>query len=328
VIPETSRRHPFVHLAAEEIGAMLEPAFGRRRVVAAEPLTDGASTTSYRVALEGLEEAYVLRIFARDPTACRKELDITRLVAGTVPIAEIVDADPDGARHGRPYSVSRWIDGVKLDRLLEALSGDEVDQLGSEVGRVLGRIATFRFPRAGFFGPGLEIERPLGDSRQWFVDFVEGCLATPRAQERLGNELTAAVCRLVRSNVHRLDVLEGVASLVHGDYRAWNLLLAREARVWRIVAVLDWEFAHAGTPLLDLGGLLRDERRLPPGFESALVHGFSEVDGPLPAGWKPLVKLLDLSSLCELVVAPREAGPLVEQVCERIATTVREWPGS
>lgn len=47
---------------------------------------------------------------------------------------------------------------------------------------------------------------------------------------------------------------ESGAALVHNDYRLGNLLLAPEAP--RVAAVLDWELAAVGDPLVDLGYLI------------------------------------------------------------------------
>ncbi|WP_435358956.1 phosphotransferase family protein [Haloarchaeobius sp. DFWS5] len=52
---------------------------------------------------------------------------------------------------------------------------------------------------------------------------------------------------------------ESVTSLVHGDYRAGNVLFAGDQP--EITAVLDWEAALVGDPLTELGYLLLDFRR-------------------------------------------------------------------
>jgi aminoglycoside phosphotransferase (APT) family kinase protein len=44
------------------------------------------------------------------------------------------------------------------------------------------------------------------------------------------------------------------SSLIHGDYSFFNVLFARNSD--RLLAVIDWETATIGDPLLDLGGLL------------------------------------------------------------------------
>ncbi len=47
----------------------------------------------------------------------------------------------------------------------------------------------------------------------------------------------------------------GEATVVHGDYRFGNVLLAADAPA-RLVAILDWELATIGDPLADVGYLL------------------------------------------------------------------------
>ncbi|MFL5541720.1 MAG: phosphotransferase, partial [Longimicrobiaceae bacterium] len=47
----------------------------------------------------------------------------------------------------------------------------------------------------------------------------------------------------------------GGAALVHGDYRIDNVMLDRDDP-GRVVAVLDWEMATLGDPLMDLGTTL------------------------------------------------------------------------
>jgi aminoglycoside phosphotransferase (APT) family kinase protein len=45
---------------------------------------------------------------------------------------------------------------------------------------------------------------------------------------------------------------------VHGDFNPKNLLVDPESGV--VTGLVDWEFAHAGSPYADLGNLLRFER--------------------------------------------------------------------
>ena len=54
------------------------------------------------------------------------------------------------------------------------------------------------------------------------------------------------------------------ARLVHGDFGAANILVRQVQGAWQVAAVIDWEFAFAGTPLFDLGHFLRYERRRRP----------------------------------------------------------------
>ena len=58
----------------------------------------------------------------------------------------------------------------------------------------------------------------------------------------------------------------GPATIVHGDYRVGNLLVAAAAP-GRVSAILDWELATIGDPLADLGYLVSAyvDRDSPPG---------------------------------------------------------------
>jgi hypothetical protein len=72
-------------------------------------------------------------------------------------------------------------------------------------------------------------------------------------------------------------LLDGVdqACLVHGDFNPRNMLA--DPVTGELTGLLDWEFAHAGTPGTDLGNLLRFERD--PGFTEAVLIGYLEVAG-------------------------------------------------
>ncbi|MCW3039144.1 MAG: Acyl-CoA dehydrogenase family er 10, partial [Solirubrobacterales bacterium] len=61
--------------------------------------------------------------------------------------------------------------------------------------------------------------------------------------------------RPVSAWLHAHAPAETGASIVHGDFRIGNVMVAREAPA-RILAVLDWELATLGDPLMDVGYLL------------------------------------------------------------------------
>src|SRR4029077_15149517 len=66
-------------------------------------------------------------------------------------------------------------------------------------------------------------------------------------------------------------------ALVHGDFRNGNFIVGEEG----IRAVLDWELAHLGDPLEDLGWLCVKSWRF--GHPDRLVGGFGAFDELLAA---------------------------------------------
>jgi len=72
----------------------------------------------------------------------------------------------------------------------------------------------------------------------------------------------------------------GPATVVHGDYRLGNTMMAPEAPT-RLVAVFDWEMATIGDPLADLGYLctLWVDRDDPPMGVFELTRGVTRAEG-------------------------------------------------
>lgn len=65
----------------------------------------------------------------------------------------------------------------------------------------------------------------------------------------------------------------GEPALVHGDFRNGNLMVTPEDGV---IAVLDWEGAHIGDPMRDLGWLCTNSWRF--GVSEKVVGGFGDLD--------------------------------------------------
>jgi hypothetical protein len=69
--------------------------------------------------------------------------------------------------------------------------------------------------------------------------------------------------------------------------------------VWVVAAILDWELAFSGSPLLDVGNFLRYELDASPLREPYFSRAFVEHGGHLPDNWKFIVKIIDLTGLVE-----------------------------
>ncbi len=61
-------------------------------------------------------------------------------------------------------------------------------------------------------------------------------------------------------------------SLVHGDFRLGNLIISKKG----LEAVIDWELAHIGNPIQDLGWICVNSWRF--GNSENIVGGFGEID--------------------------------------------------
>ena len=90
--------------------------------------------------------------------------------------------------------------------------------------------------------------------------------------------------------------------------------------------MLDWEFAFAGPPLIDLSILLRWADRWPPAFEQGVLAGFTAAGGVLPSEWKRTIRFLNLVTLLGFLRAPGASdAAVVRDVVGLIGRTMHEW---
>lgn len=312
------RRYPAVRLSPARIAELLEPALPGARVERAERVPGGTLNTTYQVRVAGRAEPLALRVYQMNPEACRREWSLFRLVRERVPTPEVLYASPRPAAEGWTYSLQAWVEGQSLDTLLKGLSPEDLLQAAHAAGATLARIAAFQFSRSGFFGPTLAVEHPFRDLVGDYLDHLETTLFRERAGAHLGEALARRIWGFVSERRSCLEPLREERSLVHGDYRGANLLMRKRNGGWEVAAVVDWEWAHAGSALEDLGTLLRDEAALPPGFEGAFTRGFVEQGGRLPEGWRVAARLLALVGLCDCANGPHPR-PAVVRDARRIA---------
>ncbi len=295
------RRHPLVALGAADIEQRLRAVFPAPRVVAFAPLTAGLRNTNYRVQLADRAAPVLLRLFTADAAACAREVALVRLLHGRVPVPAVLYADPAA---DPPWTVTSWIEGERFDVVLQAGNASDIEAAAHAAGTVLAQIHAIDFPLPGFFGTDLEIAQSLDNSGGGWAGYIGHCLFQGHAGQALGAELTQRLWRFVNDNAGRLEPLKGQSALVHADYKPWNLLVQHVAETWSVAAVLDWEFAFAGSPLFDGAIFLRQEAFLPPGYASGFVAGYRAGGGDLPADWHALVKLLDLLNMCSMLDQP------------------------
>ncbi|WP_158888393.1 phosphotransferase [Amycolatopsis anabasis] len=245
---------------------------------------------------------YVLRRYLGEARA-EVEAALARRVRPVVPVAEVVAAEPGGSA-----LLLEFVPGTAVEELLRELPSHDAESLGITAGRVLAAIGTIRFDRGGFFTDATLVPEPVagtGDLPGW-VRADPGWALT--AADRDG--LLAAAER----GAPLIARIADESRLVHSDFNPKNLLAERSGDGWR-VTVLDWEFAFSGSPLADLGNVLRFGDTP---FTGGVLAGY----GPLPGGWRETARALDLFALADLLTrAPQR--PLADAIRTAVDRIVR-----
>ncbi len=244
-------------------------------------------------------DRYVLRRYLQRNT-CAVEAALAGRLAGIVPVAEVIAADPDGTAAGEPVMLSRFVSG---DPVSTVLGSPGAGELGRATGAVLAAIGTVTFPLAGFFGGPDLIPRGSEDSSD-LAAFVDRCLRTGNADSVFTPAEQEALRQHASQAAALLRAVDGSRQLVHSDFNPKNLLAASQHGTWTITAVLDWEFAFSGSPLCDIGNMLRFRDELPEAFADGLITGYRDAGGVLPGNWRELSQALDLFALADFLTRP------------------------
>ena len=264
----------------------------------------------------------MLRIYEHDASLCQKEVDLIRLLGGSVPVPEVIHAEPAGIEDLPPFALVSFVEGISFRELKRTGDREAIAQAAQSAGETLAAMGRTTFPKAGWLGPGPSVTAPLLEGADPLPRFLDLCLASSNVARRMDAALRDRSHTLIWSYAPQLSRLYDATSLVHGDFNKRNLLVRRVAGRWAVAAVLDWEFAVSGSPLADLGSFLRYERALSPLIEPHFSAGYLRSGGALPGDWRRLARVIDLTALCESLTHDALPGGIVTELVELVRAAV------
>ncbi|MET7282544.1 phosphotransferase [Kribbella sp. NPDC005582] len=263
----------------------------------AVPLAGGYGGQTFAVTAGG--EDAVLKLYVKDPDRAVVDAALLQLVRGLLPVPRVLDLKREGSFEDPPYLLMERLPGVNLQAFLETAGPDERRKVGAQLGELLARLSGMPYLTAGLFRGGDLTVEPfgVGDLEQFAAE--------------LGLQIPWEI----------VDQAEGLLAdvdrfcLVHSDFNPKNLLIDPETV--RITGLIDWEFAHAGSPYADLGNLLR--------FETDPVLAGAVLDVLRPRLPGPLVErgraadlwaLLDLAARADQNPVAAAAAALVARMAD------------
>lgn len=202
-----------------------------------------ANVTRLVTAREG---RFVLRHPPADTVSDKAAAGISREFAaisalwGKAPVARPVAFCSDTGIIGQPFSLTAYVDGVSITETLPgAYGGGAVEWLGLSLMEALGavhRVDPAPLRAQGFGKPEGFAERQV---RRWLKLRTEQAVRDLPLLDEIGAWLLGSIPQA------------GEPALIHCDFHLDNCLSARDRP--EVLAVIDWEMATLGDPLVDLG---------------------------------------------------------------------------
>lgn len=219
---------------------------------------------------------------------------VLRKASSLVPVPDVLEVRADRL-------VISHVGGMRGDLVIPTLDDVGLARLGAQVGRIAATLATTTTPRVGLFvDEQLTIEPFALDLPTWVAQHPRGWLEWP-VPARLGLAALAEESEEMLSGVGR-------SCLVHSDLNPKNLII--DPGPLTVAAVLDWEFAHSGSPYTDLGNVVRFDRNA--AWVDAVVAAYADHTGGDGRVALELARRADLWALVELA-ARRGQNPVADR---------------
>ncbi|MDG2048963.1 MAG: phosphotransferase [Myxococcota bacterium] len=245
---------------------------GQTRLVEFERLTSGASQETYRVVVEaeGGQRVLALRRAAGgrwtgeavEPgrAGIRTEAELIRQAARVgVPEPEVVGIleERDGLGDG---FLMEWLEGETLGaRIVKSEALAEIrPRLARQCGEILARIHSIDLEESGLASQLTTVTPAEYVEQTWAAYRMMG---TPQP-------MIDYTARWLIENLPE----NPRTTLVHNDFRNGNVMVSPDG----IVAVLDWELAHVGDPIRDIGWICTNSWRF--GRRDQPVGGFGQLE--------------------------------------------------
>lgn len=252
---------------------------GFKQLTKAERLSGGASQETYRIEIDSDSGSRILAMRRApggekvEPTPGHPGLDVEALLMQSardvgVPEPEVYHVLQDEDDLGDGF-IMEWLDGIALGaRVVRSPELEDIrPRLAFLCGEILAKLHSIDLEKTGL-DKRLDVIEPAQYIEQTWQRYRDFDTAQPMI-DYAGRWLLD----------HCPDEVE--VALVHNDFRNGNIMFSPEG----VVAVLDWEVAHIGDPMRDLGWICTNSWRF--GRSDLPVGGFGTYED-LFAGYESI----------------------------------------
>lgn len=321
VFKENWEKTQAIHNMSEKSILDMAEEFFDKKVESYEVISGGCANYNVKVKYEGVDDRYLLRIYLRHSEVGYVEKALADRLSNQVPLPRCHKVLQ---KTGNTFALFDFVPGVTLRDMLKDASIEEMNQIMFQVGELLGVVSSIEFDRDGFFDRNLEVvdEMYPSDMKKYILEWLE----SNSVKGALSKEKIEAIKGLAEKYEEEFS-LQGKASLVHADFDPANILVKKLEGNWKVIAILDWEFAFAGPKMFDIANMLRYAHKMPDVFTASFIEGVQSKGVVLPVNYAYQVNLLNLFSLLDCLNrmeldkkpnAVKDIQCLISEILERL----------
>lgn len=272
----------------------------------------GCANLNVKIKYKNDDVFYILRIYLKKKNAAALEYNIAKKFHDKIPIAKIYF---QGRFDDYDFSIMEYLSGITLRDLLLSNRAFDLDFVMYDVGYHLSRLSQITFEKAGTFSNDLMVEHFFDDD--FLTSYLQSLLNSPNTLKALDDK---AILRIKKLFDIKFFTQESSICLVHGDFDPANVLVFEAKDGWRVSGILDWEFSHTNSAIVDVANMLRYADKMPQAFQSSFLKGFEKGGGVLEEHWQTQVRqsnmiaLLDLLSRTSISSEPKKFGDIYERI--------------
>jgi len=258
-------------------------------------ISGGCANLNIKLKLEGETTSLLLRIYLRDKKSAILEQNLYKLLESKVPVPIIYYV---GCVEEYCFAICQFIEGITLRDLLLSDIPHNLEAIMQEVGLILAKISKIEFAEAGFFDQNLNIIEET--SKASYLTFVDQLWQN----QFICQALSSTIINKIKYYLDKYAALlpgEDEKHLVHGDFDPANILVKQVDGIWKIAAILDWEFSFSGPLMFDVANMLRYSHHMPDIFMQSFLKGLKDGGIILPDNWQITAHLLNLVSLLDIL---------------------------
>lgn len=286
-------------------------------------LTGGFNNVNYAVENES-GDRFVLRISDSLSRFSSELAVLDRLneTDNTIPVPKVLWREQEGLPGGVSAAAINFIDGILLSRIAHDLDDKNSEKLYRQLGVLASKIHSFKFNTYGFLDDNWKPIDMAVNYHSWTLDYLLGCLKEDRLIARLGKDRHLRLSRCAHQNNELLSP-PVQPTFCHGDFNQKNVLVSRDKRGnYNIAAILDWEYALAGSPAMDIGNLFRYEDHSSGINSRGFEDGYRSNGGILSNTWRDESLYIDLLALCGFLTSSEIRPGTYKSIIERIDSTI------